>query len=81
MICEVINGRKTLVTDERLDALQDEVAGDAARQVLTELCYEFGVAFVLLPQQVKLLLLVTKKKKKSHISRCTELTEQCESFH
>lgn len=39
----------TLVTYERLNALQDEVAGDVAREVLTELRDEFGVALVLLP--------------------------------
>lgn len=44
-----VHGGKTLATYERLDALQDEVAGDAAREVLTELRYEFGVALVLLP--------------------------------
>lgn len=56
-----LGGGETWATYERLDALQDEVAGDAAWEVLAELRYEFGVALVLLPQQVKLLLLVTEK--------------------
>lgn len=63
MCCEGqprVGGGKVFVTDEWLDALQDEVAGDAAREVLTQLRDEFGVAFVLFPQQVELLLLVTK---------------------
>lgn len=36
-------------TYERFDALQDQVAGDVARQILAELSDQFGVALVLLP--------------------------------
>lgn len=44
------------------DALQNKVAGDVAWKILAKLSNQFGIAFILLPQQVKLLLLVTEKK-------------------
>lgn len=50
---------KDRFTYERFDALQNQVAGDVARQILAQLGDQFGVALVLLSQQVKLLLLVT----------------------
>lgn len=51
-------------TYEGLDALQDKVAGDVAGEVLAQLGDQFGIALILLPQQVKLLLLVTVKRVK-----------------
>lgn len=42
-------GGKIFVTYEGLDTLQNKVAGDVAREVLTKLSYEFGIALVLLP--------------------------------
>lgn len=50
---------KDRFTYEGFDAFQNQVAGDVARQILAQLGDQFGVALVLLSQQVKLLLLVT----------------------
>lgn len=55
---------KDRFTDEGFDAFQNQVAGDVARQILAQLGDQFGVALVLLSQQVKLLLLVTEINRK-----------------
>ena len=39
---------KDSLTDQRFDALQNQVAGDVARQILAQLSDQFGVALILL---------------------------------